>query len=504
MSTNCTANLLILPRTHSYTKLRFLSDRNELIMLVALRPSRFLPQPRESCPKETLEILNSIPSIPSDVDIEDKNGTRIVVQNQSGRRPFKFAFFAHSNRRLQKRVDINPSERVERPDSRRPPPQLQIEGNSAIQPESLRIEPESTPDVDVEIAHSRTPEIQSNSVEESQAPEPLQVNEQLPVLQTALLRRICADCYVAPDVEIEPALSDEYNRKIKGRLETFLRGLPLRDRRVMLEYVSAATCSAPHKDQVHATILFYCLNDGQQKAILAGLKKRSLIPPHFQHRVVIQELGFCSSTISTPMNLGFMSGQVVTARILSNRTMCGVLGRAPAGGSDCTLGGLIRVGGSVYALTTAHGFLGRGSEYLSDHPLIGMPLQIWRIVPMLIFIVQDFQPIGNIHSYKFSETSNIQEPDSAAVVNTTYDQDWALVRVQPLLYRENSFEVPGSNIPMLVEGHVKTSELCHGPVMVLSSLSGVRQGYLSAGISSLIIGNSCFEVWSIALDGSLG
>jgi hypothetical protein len=309
---------------------------------------------------------------------------------------------------------------------------------------------------------------------------------------------------VALDIEIETTLSDEFDRKIKCRLQSFLQHLPLRDRRVMLECVSATTCSAPRKDQVQATILFLCLNVEQQKAILDGLKKRRLIPPQFQFRVVIQEIGFCSSIISTPMNPGIISGQVVTARILGNGRICGVLGRAPAGGSDCTLGGLVRVGGSVYVLTTAHGFLGKGAEQFSEHPLTGMSIQIWRVVSMLICIIQDFQPIGNIHSYKFSEGSDVQEPDSATVIYRTYDQDWALVRVQPLLYRENSFQVPGSNNMKFVEGHLKSSELCHGPVMVLSGVSGVRQGYLSTGISSLIIGKSCFDVWSIALDGLLG
>ena len=162
----------------------------------------------------------------------------------------------------------------------------------------------------------------------------------------------------------------------------------------MLECVSAATCFAPRKDQVQATILFLWLNDERQKAILNGLKKRSLIPPQFQCRVVVQEIGLCSSTISTPLNPGIMSDQMVTARILGNGIICGVLGGAPARGLDCTLCGLILVGESVYSLTTAHGFLGRGAERFSGHPLIGMSIQIWRITPMLICIIQDFSPSG--------------------------------------------------------------------------------------------------------------
>jgi hypothetical protein len=177
---------------------------------------------------------------------------------------------------------------------------------------------------------------------------------------------------VALDVEVEATLSDEFDRKIKCRLQSFLQHLPLRDRRVMLECVSATTFPAPHKNQVKPTILFLCLNEEQQKAIVNGLKKRSLVPPQFQYRVVIQVIGFCSSVISLPSKPGVLSGQVVVAHILGNGTICGVLGRAATRGSDCTLGGLIRVKGSVYALTTAHGFLGKSPESSSGPLLTGM------------------------------------------------------------------------------------------------------------------------------------
>ena len=85
-----------------------------------------------------------------------------------------------------------------------------------------------------------------------------------------------------------------------------------------------------------------------------------------------------------------------------------------------------------------------------------------------------------------------------------YDQDWAIVRVQPSLYKENCYFLPGSTQKTRIEGHLRSSDLHHGPVVIPSSLSGIRQGFLTASTGSVILGSSCFEVKSISLDGELG
>jgi hypothetical protein len=101
-------------------------------MLAALLPNRFRPQPHTSCPEETLETLNTIPSIPSDGS------------------------------------------------------QLQIEPSPITQPGLLQIRPKSTSDIDVHSAHPNASETLANSIE-LEAPKILLVEEQLPELQTGFL-----------------------------------------------------------------------------------------------------------------------------------------------------------------------------------------------------------------------------------------------------------------------------------------------------------------------------
>lgn len=117
-----------------------------------------------------------------------------------------------------------------------------------------------------------------------------------------------------------------------------------------------------------------------------------------------------------------------------------------------------------------------------------------------------FEPVGNLHSYKFTESSSLPTGnlDSEKLsLQMPYDQDWALVRIQPLLYNPNTFQLPGSSTMTSIEGFVPNKQLAHGSVHVLSSISGVCEGYLSPGSAYWMFGQSYFEVRTIFLNTKL-
>jgi hypothetical protein len=116
-----------------------------------------------------------------------------------------------------------------------------------------------------------------------------------------------------------------------------------------------------------------------------------------------------------------MSGKVVIARILNNGTMCGALSRATGGGLECTLGGLIRVGGSMYALTTAHGLLGSGNESSTSFTSTGMSqwvsrLQMLHIFPMLMW---DNYRLSTCREYPFIQVLGDLNPPKTRFNNLT-------------------------------------------------------------------------------------
>ena len=333
-------------------------------MLVAGQFRRLRSQPRSSCPKETLEAFNSIPPIPSNID--NKIEPKVLVNPKSRAKPHWLFLFTRRSLQPAKVVAIKPNQDSEQNDTTQPSPQtvLEMPQNPLPEPASRAIEGQ-----------------QEDAIQEIQSPP--KVEEESNDLGLEPLQKLGPDCYVATDIEVEENLKEEFDRKHKRRLQNFLQHLPLRDRAVSLECVLA--CSTPHRDQMQPTILVLCLNKEQQKAINSGLKNRTLVPAQYQCLVVVQEVGLCSSVIGIPWSPGTMSGQIVVARILDNRTLCGALGRAINGDSECTVGGLIRVGGSIYALTTAHGFVGRGEGMLSTIPSTSKLIQRLQLEAFLFW-----------------------------------------------------------------------------------------------------------------------
>jgi hypothetical protein len=88
---------------------------------------------------------------------------------------------------------------------------------------------------------------------------------------------------------------------------------------------------------------------------------------HYRCAVLVQEIGPSSSCVSVPSAPGPLSGQVVQAVLKNISSVCGVFCSDSElwNGAYCTLGGLVVVDGSIYALTTFYVFLGwSGKSYV--------------------------------------------------------------------------------------------------------------------------------------------
>lgn len=122
---------------------------------------------------------------------------------------------------------------------------------------------------------------------------------------------------------------------------------------------------------------------------------------------------------------------------------------------------------------------------------------------MLTLFRIDFEPTGNIFSYKFTETASSFSDSGEMLSNVLYDQDWALIRVQPPLHRANVFQIPGDSIETSIKGFIRNEELDHGSVHVISAISGVCEGYLSPSSAYWMFERSIFEVRTVLLSKEL-
>jgi hypothetical protein len=172
--------------------------------------------------------------------------------------------------------------------------------------------------------------------------------------------RLSSDCFIAIHLEMKKARALEFEKRLSPLLREFLRHLSLKDPRISLDCAMAAR--AEENCAFVPTILFICFTEHQKRTIESGLAKRNLIPPAFVCRVVVQELKLISGSMT--MGPGDWAGQVVGGRLPRGcTTLCGLeaqvlfqTGPVDQKTQSFTIGGLVRVGEALYALTTGHSF----------------------------------------------------------------------------------------------------------------------------------------------------
>lgn len=180
------------------------------------------------------------------------------------------------------------------------------------------------------------------------------------------LQRLSPSCYVAFDIPVDGRLQQLFNTELQQRLRSFLESLKLKNPAIMMNCVAAST--KPDGRDIKPTILFLCLDSEQHKAISSALRQRMNKEPkvipllHYRYAVLVQETKFCSSGVGLPWSPGKISGKSVNAILQYRHSLCGIPCQLSdfAMGFQCTIGGLICIGGSLYALTTSHAFLGAG------------------------------------------------------------------------------------------------------------------------------------------------
>jgi hypothetical protein len=164
-----------------------------------------------------------------------------------------------------------------------------------------------------------------------------------------------------------------------------------------------------------------------------------------------------------------------------------------------TIGGLIAIKKSLYALTTAHGFASTLEERAFSEDKMHFP-EINAINSPISAPI--FTLLGAIHSYVWTDDSRTDELEELEDDGDAISQDWALVDVQPPHCLENSFLFCDQKIN--IDGYIPNRDLIHGEVYVCSGSSGIQKGILSGSTASVIMGASLFEVRLISLEHELG
>jgi hypothetical protein len=158
----------------------------------------------------------------------------------------------------------------------------------------------------------------------------------------------------------------------------------------------------------------------------------------------------------------------------------------------CTIGGIIMVGDTLYALSVAHSMFGLALEVANYYSIL------------------DWISLGKVKSYKWSGNEIAKEyalKDVSLLTDDREEQtpmDWMLIRLGADFMLPNLFRDPNGESRQSITGSLKTVEFTDDDVCVCGGVTGTQCGILDTTPTLILYGQASYEVLSISLEHPLG
>jgi hypothetical protein len=256
--------------------------------------------------------------------------------------------------------------------------------------------------------------------------------------------------------------------------------------------------SSPDERNMKPTILVVCI-DSKRREVEMGLSNfiRVSIPTTVDFKVVSGVVKLASGVPlaldEDKLNLGARIRFTAPEDLI---TLVGMQMRVQARNRRalypiCTVGGIINVGNTVYALSVAHSMFGSASE-IEDH-----------------YSTLDWVSFGKVKSYEWSgnDTQDVALNGGTLFLDRQHEQtgmDWILVRLRSGFMLPNIFNDPHDRIRRNVSGFWNSVNLEGGDVYVCGGITGTQFGILDKTPTLILHGDVPYEVLSIALEHPLG
>lgn len=246
---------------------------------------------------------------------------------------------------------------------------------------------------------------------------------------------------------------------------------------------------------MEATIVVYCGSANKKKIVkdLAPFVRSYVKPPPVGLRVIAEDILFSSgdsinSSELVPHEISGMFVMItesVPGLVSETQSLMGITMRAnePIGPSGlpiqhslCTIGGVIKVGDDILALSVAH-------SLWATHEDLPSPNQVHNVF------------CGKVKS---AQWSNNQEALLASS-STGRSQDWMTVELDRKYYLPNQFQAEGCSDLIPIHEFLNTQDILDGNVWVCGGISGVQAGWISTTPTTIIYGKAEYSVVTIAL-----
>ena len=174
----------------------------------------------------------------------------------------------------------------------------------------------------------------------------------------------------------------------------------------------------------------------------------------------------------------------------------------------CTLGGVILVGDTFYAITTAHSLFREPSAVDNEREAIEIPAGPAPSNDLSISAAgcsANFKVLGTLNFFRWGEPRSRQDCPSMNNAGGKPAADWALVKIMDKFLLPNLFqdpEHPGESIS--INAYETDEENFAGDVWLCCGITGIQRGYLNGNPASVAFGKAIFNAYSIAVEHALG
>jgi hypothetical protein len=167
-----------------------------------------------------------------------------------------------------------------------------------------------------------------------------------------------------------------------------------------------------------------------------------------------------------------------------------------------TLGGFIIVDGKLYGMTTAHQLYVLTAKANAGQKASMLGLTDSDPDSRMPVTFPICGTIGQLSVYNWGSVRALRQPSSSALLAT----DWALIEVQRDKIEEFGLEAIMQTYKNEISGFAKKFEPTVGlkDVWICSGRSQPQKGKLNTSITTILLGDSLFEVHSVELGHPLG
>ncbi|RFU30334.1 hypothetical protein B7463_g6010, partial [Scytalidium lignicola] len=348
------------------------------------------------------------------------------------------------------------------------------------------------PDPVLNEASKALPQQITQMVERNNAP-PLFRQVSHPSKRSSILSRVSgipvfgkmtSDLYEAHLLRPDPELIRQWTTSWKPTIMRRLRNMHLAPNTITnLRFCMMGP--TPDDMSMKPTILIVCSDESRRKDVETDLTNfiRISIPIDIESKIISGSIRLASGV--SRQSLIFDHNEVLEAwiRIAASEdlsTLVGAQMRVKVQGNTlypiCTVGGIIKVGNTLYALTVAHPMFTRALEDSEPYSIL------------------NWISFGKVKSYTFSATDiptkhNMEDDSLPTYPEERASLDWMLISIEadfmlPNLFREDDLSQKS------IAGFVKTADLVDGNVCVCGGTTGTQYGILDTTPTSIICGTT--------------